>query len=119
MYADNKKSICTEFALQHDSLEWFQMNTPSVDELTAEFSKVMEDGKPKISGGDQYDIDKYVRLVEQLGYNIDYQNVVNDYGFIAKVTINGKNHAVWQGGIIALDQSILTVLRPLEAFEKK
>lgn len=95
------------------------MNSPPIDELTTEFSRVMEDGEPKITGGESYNIDDYVQLVNHLGYDIDYQNVVNDYGFIAKVTINGQNHAVWEGGMITSGQSILAVLRPLETFDKE
>jgi len=95
------------------------MKAPSINDLTTEFSGVMSDDEPQISAGDHYNIDNYVRLVEQLGYDIDYQNVVDEFGFIAQVTINGENHVVWQGGITDINQSVLSVQRPLEDFEKK
>jgi hypothetical protein len=118
-HGDNKKSIYVDCPLRHASMRWSRMKAPSINDLTTEFSGVMSDDEPQISAGDHYNIDNYVRLVEQLGYDIDYQNVVDEFGFIAQVTINGENHVIWQGGITDINQSVLSVQRPLEDFEKK
>jgi len=90
----------------------------TTDELLDEFSEVLVDGEPQVSAGDSYDIDKYVNLLERLGYDADYENLVDDYGFIAQVTINGQNHAVWEGGIRSVHHNVFLIQQPLESFQK-
>lgn len=98
--------------------EWSAMNDPTHDELVDEFHEVISDGLPRISRGDEYLVDEYVLLLQKMGFDADYENIYDDHGFIAQVTIDGKNHALWQGGITNVEQSVLTVQHPVEDFER-
>lgn len=94
------------------------MNMPSLDELRTEFQDVITDAVPRVSRGDRYMLDEYVLLLRKLGYDVDYENIYDDNGFLAQVTINGENHAIWQGGIMDIDHSVLVVQKSIGAFEK-
>lgn len=93
------------------------MTGPSQDELLEEFRPVLENGEPIIQCGDCYPIDNYTLLLQHLGYAVEYKNIHSDYGFIAQVRIDGTRHAVWQGGILQTDHSVLAVQQPLSEFE--
>lgn len=95
------------------------MNCPSLPELLKEFSEIITDGEPQISPGDSYDLDSYVLLLEQLGYQVSYENLVDDYGFIAQVSINGDKHALWEGGISSINHVVKEVQNPLQEFDKR
>ena len=94
------------------------MNGPSLDELQSEFQDVITDGVPRISRGDEYMLDEYVLLLQEIGYDVDYENIYDGSGFIAQVNINGENHALWQGGITGIDHSVLVVQKSIDGFEK-
>lgn len=119
MHVDSKKTDRESVLNSHASSGWSLVTTPPTDELLSEFSDVMTDGEPNVSAGDSYNIDAYVELVKQIGYDIDYHNLVDEYGFIAQVTINEQNHAVWQGGITEINHSVLLIQQPLEEFDIK
>lgn len=94
------------------------MKMPSLEELRTEFQDVITDGVPHVSRGDAYLVDEYVLLLQKLGYNVDYENIYDGDGFIAQVTINGENHALWQGGITGIDHSVLVVQKSIGRIEK-
>lgn len=94
------------------------MNRPSLPELLERFSEIIIDGEPQISAGDSYDLDSYVLLLEHLGYQVTYENLVDDYGFIAQVRINGDKHALWEGGISVTNHIVKEVQNPLQEFDK-
>lgn len=94
------------------------MKMPSLDKLRTEFQDVITDGVPRVSRGDVYMLDDYVLLLQELGYDVDYENIYDGYGFIAQVTIDGENHALWQGGITGIDHSVLVVQNSIDRFEK-
>lgn len=71
------------------------MNEPIHDELVDEFNEVISDGLPRISRADEYLVDEYVLLLQKMGFDVDYENINADQGFIAQVTIDGENHALW------------------------
>ena len=70
------------------------MKKPSRDDLENEFQDIITDGVPRISRGDEYPLDEYVLLLKEIGYDADYENIYDDSGFIAQVTIDGENHAL-------------------------
>lgn len=94
------------------------MSPPSYDELLDEFAEVMENGVPVVSVGDSYCVDDYVLLLDEMGYEVELEDLVDDFGFIAQVTINGEDHALWEGGITGVGHRVLKVHKPITMFEK-
>ena len=63
---------------------------------TSNFLEPVETELPKIEAGDYQDIDEYMSILEEYGIDADYENIHNDYGFIAELKINGVKHAVFE-----------------------
>lgn len=51
------------------------MKTLFLDELRTEFQDVITDGVPRVSRGDAYMLDEYVLLLQESGYEVDYENI--------------------------------------------
>lgn len=88
------------------------------EELLDEFSDVLVDGEPQVSAGERHDIDKYVNLLEHLGYDADYENLVDEYGFIAQVRVNGRDHAIWEGGFRSIHHHVFIIQHPLDSIQE-
>ncbi|NIC01031.1 hypothetical protein [Halobacterium sp. R2-5] len=95
------------------------MTRPSHEELIERFRGRLYNGEPRIFQGDVYPIDDYVLLLNNLGYDATYENLYDEYGFLAQVTINEVTHAIWQGGFLRTEQSVLAVQRSLTSFERR
>jgi len=73
----------------------------------------------EIQPGDFIDIDSYVKKLENEGYDTNYENIITDAtGFVAKLKVNGEQHAVWEGGSAFGGQMVRRVDTPLIEIEK-
>jgi hypothetical protein len=95
------------------------MTRPSHEDLIKRFHGCLDKGEPRISQGDAYLVDDYVLLLNNLGYAATYETLYDEFGFLSQVKINEEKHAIWQGGLIRREQSVLAVQRPLTTFERR
>jgi len=50
----------------------------------------------EVSPGDFQDIDEYVEELEDAGLDASYENIVDGFGFVAVLTVEGRQHAVFE-----------------------